>query len=747
MSSSGPIVASRIEQLGFGLPKTFGKFVIRGPLGHGGMGIVLDAVAPDGLAVALKLIRPTGDSEKREMFAARLGREARVLKRLAHPGVVKLVDYGTVDDVVYLAMERIEGKSLGVLLQRGPMEADLVISIGVRIGETLAHLHQIDIVHRDIKPDNVIIDKDGNPILTDFGLARLSGATAITRRDELVGSLGYIAPEIVEGAEPSPKTDQYALGRLLINLAQGEPAKAPEGTPILEQLAQSMRVDWSKYPTSGIFPALGWTLRRMIRTKPENRFDDMYTCIVELETHFPRAEDVDEEMDQDPTVRGSVAGDALLGETSPGQIPVPKVMSIVGQGAPRSDWSVPPEGKAPGGENWEDDTKYNPAAALEAFVEHKAPSPKAPWLATDLGAPAALPSANTGLEFADPNSENNAFLSLSAAVPVVKDQEAQTLPPEAPEDAVSSAADTGDLIVKMRRRKQLYWQVVEDSKELDKIERLKRQSKAFWESKLQDAPALAPGEERDPLDAWKHIVGDLLAPTPRSIGLLADEPDTAPGEAAERITSGDSFPLVKHVDPTEEVTDSGVPYPPPPSPAPAIVVEHVALAEPERKDPSSHVTERMKRTGTKLLMLYASGGLAVGFSLALGISHLLHERPGDGPRVPSRSGAVTKPSPGLVYAYEGAGPPSEVDSEAARALLKQAQRRMESDDIDEAQSMLGVCIRLADIPDCHRLLGDALFTRDRAAAHAHYERFLATTDRPRSEEADAVRRKLVDLNP
>src|SRR5215472_8873955 len=99
-----------VSRLGHPGAKTFGKFAILGRLGRGGMGIVLDALTPEGTPVALKLIRPTGDADKQRLFSARLHREAKILRKLTHPGVVRLVDSGNVHGILYLAMERVEGK-------------------------------------------------------------------------------------------------------------------------------------------------------------------------------------------------------------------------------------------------------------------------------------------------------------------------------------------------------------------------------------------------------------------------------------------------------------------------------------------------------------------------------------------------------------------------------------------------------------------------------------------------------------
>jgi serine/threonine protein kinase len=515
-----------VEPLDRSEAKTFGKFKIVGKLGRGGMGIVLDAIGPDGMPVALKLIRPTGDADKRKLFSARLHREAKILRRLKHPGVVRLVDSGCIHGILYLAMERVEGRPLGALLKRGPMDAEIVISLGISIGDTLANLHQAGVVHRDIKPDNVIIDSHGRPILTDFGLARLSGSTAITRRDELVGSLGYIAPEIIEGREPSPRSDQYALGRLLFTLAAGAPPKNPDNMPLLEQLAQSLRIDWSVFPMGGLFAELRPTIRHMIRTNPENRFPDLNACVSELERIRPR--------------------DSIFDSTTDKQPVAPRM--------PKHDWSAPPEPDAPKAkETWEDDTKFHPVApSLIELESNHSPASKAPWLASDLGAPAALP--NPDLSLVDPNSENGPFFAESGDLPMSLPESSRPVT----EDDVASATDTRDLIVKMRRRTQVVWSASEGPGAEDASEHRSR-AKAFWGSRAIDSPPNANasgenpsldipiGDAEEALAQWSHIVDDLIHPPPNDLEhavTVPDPPILAPAPPSPSIPSPPAFPRV-----------------------------------------------------------------------------------------------------------------------------------------------------------------------------------------------------------
>jgi eukaryotic-like serine/threonine-protein kinase len=206
---------------GFPEPRAFGAYRVFGRLGRGGMGQVLDARSPDGRPVALKLIDALGGIEETKSAVARLRREAKILGTLDIPGVVRVIDFGFVDQVCYLAMERIDGKPLSSLLEHAPLGVDLVVSLGMKLAETLAHIHELGIVHRDIKPENIMVDASGSPTLIDFGIAKAFSSDAITKQGQILGTPGYMAPEILYAGEPTAQTDQYALGRLLFTLCAG----------------------------------------------------------------------------------------------------------------------------------------------------------------------------------------------------------------------------------------------------------------------------------------------------------------------------------------------------------------------------------------------------------------------------------------------------------------------------------------------------------------------------------------------
>lgn len=196
----------------------FGGYTLLAEIGRGGMGQVFRARrAGDPGEVALKLL-PSQDGAKRE-FARRFRREIEINFRLAHPGLVKILDAGTEGDVQYLVMELVEGRTLRQHLEK---EKDRSLIEGVRIvrevAESLRYLHGKGILHRDLKPANILLGKGGAVKLADFGLARTLDQTTMTRHSQVLGTICYVAPEVLRSGRASAASDVYALGLILYEL-------------------------------------------------------------------------------------------------------------------------------------------------------------------------------------------------------------------------------------------------------------------------------------------------------------------------------------------------------------------------------------------------------------------------------------------------------------------------------------------------------------------------------------------------
>lgn len=199
-----------------------GRFRCVALLGEGGAARVYLAERLDGEGrAAIKLLRPEGDPKA----AARLEVEGRVLARLDHPHIVRLIDSGrTAEGRPYLALAHLGGGSLGDRLARGRLSAPTAVAVARAVASALACAHRAGIVHRDVKPDNVLFDEAGRPCLTDFGVARAAPGTLdeqLTAPGTRLGTPDYMAPEQAFARPIDARADLYALGALLYEMLTG----------------------------------------------------------------------------------------------------------------------------------------------------------------------------------------------------------------------------------------------------------------------------------------------------------------------------------------------------------------------------------------------------------------------------------------------------------------------------------------------------------------------------------------------
>jgi eukaryotic-like serine/threonine-protein kinase len=208
------------------VPERFGKYVVKAILGRGAMGTVYRAFDPDiRRDVAVKTIRwdLVSESGQRESTEARFRNEARAAGRLSHPGIVAVYEFGQSEDCAFIAMEYVEGCSLAEYFARWTVfaEADIV-SIMVQLLNALAHAHERKVWHRDVKPGNLILMKDGRLKVADFGIARID-APEITQTDTLLGTPGYMPPEVYRHDAVDHRTDIFAAGAVMYELLAGRP--------------------------------------------------------------------------------------------------------------------------------------------------------------------------------------------------------------------------------------------------------------------------------------------------------------------------------------------------------------------------------------------------------------------------------------------------------------------------------------------------------------------------------------------
>lgn len=203
-----------------------GRYAILDELGRGGMGVVWradDRVI--GRQVALKELRaPLGaGAAERATYVERVLREARTAGRLNDPSVVTVYDVLTEQDVTYIVMELVSAPTLAELMaQQGPLDAARVADIGAQVLGALQAAHAAGIVHRDVKPANIMVLPNGRVKLADFGIAKAMDDPSLTMTGGIMGSPGYMAPELFAGASPAPASDLWSLGATLFHAVEGQ---------------------------------------------------------------------------------------------------------------------------------------------------------------------------------------------------------------------------------------------------------------------------------------------------------------------------------------------------------------------------------------------------------------------------------------------------------------------------------------------------------------------------------------------
>jgi hypothetical protein len=211
-----------------------GRYRLLGKLGHGGMGTVWRAQDETvDREVAVKEPRVPDSLPERERANAfeRMRREARAAARLDHPAVVNVHDVAVVDGRPWIVMELVRGRTLGDVLREGTLDAREAARIGLQVLGALEAAHAAGVLHRDVKPDNVLLGRYDRVVLTDFGIAQIEGDTRLTDTGGFVGSPEYIAPERVLGRRPGPASDLWSLGVLLYTATEGVSPFRRSNTP------------------------------------------------------------------------------------------------------------------------------------------------------------------------------------------------------------------------------------------------------------------------------------------------------------------------------------------------------------------------------------------------------------------------------------------------------------------------------------------------------------------------------------
>lgn len=288
---------------------TLGAHHILGQIGAGGMATVYKAYHPgmDRL-VALKILPHQYAQDPH--FVERFKREARIIAKLEHRNIIPVHDFGEQDGVTYLTMRYLQAGTVKEILERGPLPLADAARILNDVAAALDHAHAHGIIHRDVKPANVLVDKEGSAFLTDFGIAKVLEGTSNLTGSAMLGTPTYMAPEQTLSRPVTPQTDVYSLGVMLYEMVTGKPPFEGD-TPIAVAL---MHVNDPLPPPREVNPALSEEVERVLMKALAKETDERYQTAGELARDFEEVVRAGEEAASTRLIE--LAGEAAEGKGS-----------------------------------------------------------------------------------------------------------------------------------------------------------------------------------------------------------------------------------------------------------------------------------------------------------------------------------------------------------------------------------------------------------------------------------------------
>lgn len=261
-----------------------GRYEVLGELGQGAMGIVYKAKDPlIDRVVAIKTINLGLALDEKEEYEGRFYQEAKAAGRLNHPNIVTIYDVGKSGDVAYIAMEFLQGRELrDIMNDSGLLPVDQVLDIAAQVAQGLAYAHEHDIVHRDVKPSNIMVVRDGHAKITDFGIARMASSAVRTQTGMVLGSPKYMSPEQVMGKAIDQRSDIFSLGVMLYEMLTGQaPFNGENVNAIMYQTLNAVPA-----PPNTLNPAVpemvNFILAKALAKKVEDRYQNAKDFAVDL---------------------------------------------------------------------------------------------------------------------------------------------------------------------------------------------------------------------------------------------------------------------------------------------------------------------------------------------------------------------------------------------------------------------------------------------------------------------------------
>ena len=274
-----------------------GRYKILGELGRGAMGIVYRAQDPAlDRTVALKTIILSDDADGRKDYQKRFALEARAAGKLTHPNIVTTHDFGEEGDVAYMAMELLEGTDLRARLKAGPLATPEALHIAIQIADGLGFAHERGVVHRDIKPGNIMLLERGDVKIMDFGIARMRSDDFKTSTGLVLGTPRFMSPEQVAGAPVDQRSDIFSLGVVLYEMLTGAMLFAGDDSPQIAHNVTNIDPQPPSRHNAEVSSLLDFVVARALKKDPSVRYQDAYelaadlrTCLAELGGRNPPA--------------------------------------------------------------------------------------------------------------------------------------------------------------------------------------------------------------------------------------------------------------------------------------------------------------------------------------------------------------------------------------------------------------------------------------------------------------------------